>query len=174
MTVQYEVVKGCMTLLAEGAATGSLGSLGLLPQDVKRVTGGIPWNRDERLIVIRTLDALMFGTMDLLALPRFQVPAEYVAAVVSMFVHPCNLMVASMWMATSGLEAASSLGSPTSQSANCDSIDAATIFAIAAQLNEDGHSRACLQQFENRTTMAVVKSLGVKNNEVSETASSKK
>lgn len=151
-SIQLSVIKGAMQALADGAATGSLENLEILPQHIRLVTGRTSWKSNERTIVARTLDALMFGTMELVGLPRFEVPAEYVAAVISMFVHPSNLQIACRWMET-GRQTAEALGNPTSASINTEPVDARQLFSLCLQMHNDGQIAQCLSQFEERTAI---------------------
>ncbi len=151
-SVQLSVIKGAMQALADGAATGSLENLEILPQHIRLVTGKTSWKANERTVVARTLDALMFGTMELVGLPRFEVPAEYVAAVISMFVHPTNLQIACRWMETGRLTA-ETLGNPTSASINTEPVDAQQLFGLCLQMHNDGQITRCLAQFEERTAI---------------------
>ncbi len=158
MAVELTVVKGAMQALAAGSATGLLESLGMLPDDLKLVMGNTSWRNNERNMVIRNLDTLMYGTMDVLGLPRFMVPAEYVAATIAMFVHPCNLMVACMWM-ESGQQSADAMGNPNSQSTNIQGVAASQLFALCIQLVNDGTVTKCRNQFEMRTNHAIREAL---------------
>ncbi len=158
MHIQLKVVKGAMHALADGAAMGSLQNLGVPPQDLRLVTGAISWNASQRTLVVRTLETLMFGTMDILGLPRFSVPAEYVAAAIAMFVHPTNILVASVWM-ESGRQSADALGNPTSASINREEVDSQQIFAICLQLQGDIEVAQCQQQFESRTKITLMQSV---------------
>lgn len=153
MGVQLTVVKGAMRSLANGAACGALESLNILPQDLNLVCGSIPWQPVERNIVNRTLSTLLYGSLDLMGLDRFDPPAEYVAAGISMFVHDINKMVACKWMET-GLPSAEYLGNPIG-SVDSSPVMAQQLFALVVQLNNDGEVTACRSQFEQRVNMVV-------------------
>lgn len=162
MKPQLQVIKGAMQALAAGAATGTLETLGILSDDLNLVMGDIPWQANQRTGVTRTIDALMFGTMDLLGLPRFMIPAEYVAAAIVMFVRPTNLLVACRWM-EAGQPTVDGLGNPTSSSANQDPVDSTQLFSLCLQLVDDVDVGSYKKQFEMRTKLSIVKSLGEKN-----------
>lgn len=153
MKIQLSVIKGAMQALTEGTATGSLSALGLLSDDLKLVTGAIPWTAAERNIVTRTLDALQYGTMDLIGLPRFTIPAEYVAAAIAMFVHPTNIMVACRWL-ESGQNSANYLGDPSGSSTNTEEIEASQLFALVIQTLNTVDAPLFRKQFETRVTMS--------------------
>ncbi len=154
MNVQMSVIKGAMIRLAEGQACGSIEALGIQPEDLHLLCGDIPWKGVERTLVTRTLDSLMFGTMDLLALPRFKVPVEYVAAAITMFVKPTNLMVACQWMEC-GNPTASDLAGPNTSS-NVEPCMAITLFALVQMMANDAVVASCRTQFEKRTNLYLV------------------
>ena len=157
MSVQLAVVKAAMTALSKGTATGPIQSLGLLPQELELVTGEVPWKANERNIVSKALHTLMYSTQDALGLQRFEVPAEYVAATISMFVHPSNIMVACSWM-EADLLSASAIGNPHLESINRNEIKAAQLFALVLQMLQDCETiDTCRQQFETRVNMSIDK-----------------
>ncbi len=163
MTIQLKVVKSAMHALAEGCASGSLESLGLLTSDLKLVTSNLPWKAAERNTVVRTMDTLMYGTMDALALPRFEVPAEYVAAAIAMFVKPCNIQPACIWLESSGLSALQMANPSTNQTR----IEANQLFALVLQLSDDSEVGEIRHLFEQRTQYQITQAIrqGVKSNE---------
>lgn len=156
MSAQLSVIKGAMQSLANGAATGLLESLGVLPDDLKLVTGERSWTAAERHQVTRALDILMFGTMDVLGLPRISVPAEFVAATISMFVQPSNLMVACRWMESTDTKTAEAIGNPQG-TVSKEPVNASQLFALVLQLVNDGEVAVCRAQFEARTAQAITK-----------------
>ena len=157
MSLQLQVVKSAMTALAKGTATGPLQNLGLLPQELELVTGNIPWKASERNQVSKALHTLMYSTQDALGLQRFEVPAEYVAATIAMFVSPTNIMVACSWM-EADLLSASAIGNPHLESINRNEIRAAQLFALVLQMLQDCETiDTCKAQFEARVNMSIDK-----------------
>lgn len=73
-------------------------TLGITDTDFKLVHGNNPWRRDQIHRVMRTLNALIFGTLEVMGMPKIVVPAEYVACVVSAIVGPGNRMTACIWL----------------------------------------------------------------------------
>ncbi len=153
MNWQISVIKSAMQNLAAGTACGSIETLGLQIGDVRLTTGSTPWMASDRNVVTRTLEALQFGTMDALSLPRFEVPAEFVAGAIAMFVHPSNLMVACRWLEVGQLSA-DVIGNPSSSS-NVVQISASQLFSLVLQLSNDNVILNCRQQFESRTRLAI-------------------
>ena len=97
----------------------------------------------------------MFGTMDVLGLPRIQIPAEFLAAGISMFVQPSNLMVACRWMEQNS-QTAEAQGNPQG-TVNRESIAAEQLFSLCLQLVNDEQVAVCRAQFETRTNQAITK-----------------
>lgn len=73
-------------------------SLGITPADFEITCGENLWRRDYIPRVMRTIQALIFGTLETLGQPKMNVPTEYVAAVLTAFVKPGNLMAACQWL----------------------------------------------------------------------------
>ena len=57
----------------------------------------VPWDRDKKVVVTRTLERISFGLLDVMGIPRFQLPAEYVAAVIFLCVSAQNYHMACSW-----------------------------------------------------------------------------
>lgn len=96
--LNFATLEGSMRLIEKGGVDLAGDRLGISPEDLKLVTGSIPWIITDRQSVRRTLDMLIHGLVDSLGLPRFELPAEYVAAVISVFVCPCNYFAACSWI----------------------------------------------------------------------------
>lgn len=87
-----------MSLLKDQALNGDLSAFGISEREFEMVTADQVWTGDKRPSVRRILECMIFGTMEIQALPRFQPPAEYVAAVINSFVSGCNVMTACRWV----------------------------------------------------------------------------
>ena len=94
MTVQYQVARGSLGFLANMGRVGVLDSFGITREEFEKLTGPVPWVGTDRHRVSQTLNALMHAGADILALPRFDLNAEYVAASIAIFVHPVNVYAA--------------------------------------------------------------------------------
>jgi hypothetical protein len=66
----------------------------LAPDDMEFLTGEDTWLATDRKRVRRSVEAIAFGAVDIIGLPRFPLPAEFVAAVVVHFVRPRNWLSA--------------------------------------------------------------------------------
>jgi len=89
---------GACKLIAEGTGSVDFSTFGLNNDDRKILTGSRLWLAADRPIIDRLINTLIYGVMDVVGVAIFPVSAEYMAAVVAMFVHPTNLMVACQWM----------------------------------------------------------------------------
>ena len=96
--LSHAVLNGHLTLIANGLHKPSINALGLSNDDWEQLTGNTPWTVSDRPKVSRTLTDLIYASVELLGLPRFRIPAEYVAAVVAVFVAPANIFAASSWV----------------------------------------------------------------------------
>ncbi len=85
-----------------------MGTLAQLPLDKAAITYGVPqddlrllmdkdpWHSPQmRLTVRRSLEAIAMGALDMLGLPRIELPAELIAQWIAVLVSPVNWMPAS-------------------------------------------------------------------------------
>lgn len=56
------------------------------------------WLARDRARARRCIEAAVYGAIDYVGFPRFAVPAEFVAAAIAYYVHPINIMSASLIM----------------------------------------------------------------------------
>ena len=69
-----------------------------IPKTVWSVAlGSDIWLPQDRQNVRQVFDSLLFGTLDVLGLPRVELPAEYIAAFVCIFADPVNWQTACTW-----------------------------------------------------------------------------
>lgn len=94
MNLNYEVAVSCMMMLANMGRQGVLEGLGVSRADFDRFVGGLPWMSSDRNRMSNMLHAFAFASLDAQGLPRFTLPAEYLAAVICIFVHPVNMLSA--------------------------------------------------------------------------------
>lgn len=95
--LRAETAVGAMGLLADGAAAGDMSAFGLSQEDVGVFTGPRVWLASDRARVERVYNVLVWGVLDMIGATRLMVSAEYQSAVISVFVHPVNKMVACSW-----------------------------------------------------------------------------
>lgn len=95
--IKMETMQATAYNVARGVEDGTLDILGLTRDDMNLVMTPRLWLSSERNQVRRTLDMLAFGSLDLMGLPRINAPAEYIAAMISCYVHPTNAQIACRW-----------------------------------------------------------------------------
>lgn len=96
--------------LAQDAALRTIYNAGVSQQDFDQLRGAAIWSADQRTRIRRTLDAVVYSITDMAQLPRVDVPAEMVAAVVAMVISPANWATCASWL--SGLRPARDVAEP--------------------------------------------------------------
>lgn len=112
-------------------------TLGITQEEFEKLGSPNPWLRPEIPRLVRTVNALIFGTLEVMTLPKLVVPAEYVAAVITTCVNPANIMACCVIMAQerqTGVGALE-LASRSNQSSNIDPTSADQLFALCIILN---------------------------------------
>ena len=71
------------------------GLLDLSEKNFEFLTIAKPWLANERARARLVVESAVYGTLDYLGMPRFAVPAEFIAAAIAYYVHPVNCMYAS-------------------------------------------------------------------------------
>jgi hypothetical protein len=130
-------------------------TLGISEQDFLLVSGPAVWQRNHIPVVLRTLNALLFGTLEVMAMPKITVPTEFVAAIVASFVHPANRQIACIWLATERLAgfAAAELASKA-QLGEIEPVSYDQLFALTLLLSDTQESTAARQAFQRRMNLA--------------------
>lgn len=86
------------TAVAAMKALGSQALLELTKDDIKFIQQATLWLMPERSRARRIVESIAFGAVETCGLPRFPLPAEFVATVIAVFVNPSNWMVACSFM----------------------------------------------------------------------------
>ena len=95
--LRLESALGTMRIFEQGGTALSQEVLGITAEDQELFTGKSPWLGTDRARVMRVLDSYVFGTLDVAGLPRFEVPAEFLACVILIFVDPINYFPCCSW-----------------------------------------------------------------------------
>lgn len=74
-------------------------SAGLTQSHVDKLLGASPWLNTDRVAMKTALDMVIYSLSDLAMLPREDIPAECVAAVIACLVSPVNHFAAASWLA---------------------------------------------------------------------------
>jgi hypothetical protein len=91
-------VKGALHIISNENVADACQSCGVSEADWSLLTGKKVWLGVDRARIKRILDAILYGVVDQLGIPRFSLPAEYVGAVISMFVNEANMFSACNWL----------------------------------------------------------------------------
>lgn len=162
MNLSYETAYANLKMIDQYIAA-DFDALGITQQDFELFSGSQPWKRDVITRVMRTANALLFGTLEVMGMPKIVVPSEYVAAIVATFVHPANRMIACIWLAQErqtgvGALELSARAQTTSQ---LDPTSAEQLFALVQLLSDSDESNEARKRFRAKVGLAVEKSLNI-------------
>lgn len=94
----YAAAMGALEIIKTHANAATAISMGMTEKTYTDMTSAAPWIASQRADIRASLETLCHSSTEVMGLPRFELPAEYVAAVIAVFVHPCNIAVACSWM----------------------------------------------------------------------------
>lgn len=155
VNLNYEAAKAVITQIAN-YLEADFDALGVSPDDFKITHQPVLWRAEQRIRVIRTLEALMFGSAGMLGLARLKLPAEFIAAIVATFVAPCNRKLACYY-----LEDVSTGGRAEDMAAGIttENVTAAQLFALVILLSQEEAATKARQDFAVRIGFAVAQSV---------------
>lgn len=85
-------------------APADLEAVGLSKADAELTFSNGPWNRQHIPTVMRVLTVLCVGVLEMQGIPKTNIPAEHMAAVIATCVAPENRYVACEWMANERMQ----------------------------------------------------------------------
>ena len=94
------------------------------------------WTSAQRGVFRQAFEGVLFESLDHLALARFTLPAEYVAAMIVAFVHPVNYLAACKWSEHHGVDA-DSMAISVNETAEYEPFTARQLFAIVCNIVGD-------------------------------------
>ena len=106
-------------------------TMGITEEDVSLMKQDSLWMPAERHVVRRAIDGFLFGALDALGINRFPIPAEYIAAWVSLLVSPVNWQVAAHWY--HGTHSAGAIMADPEQLLIEDGVTAQAVYALVLQ-----------------------------------------
>lgn len=118
------------TVLAGVSAYGSTGYGELSCTDLDLLQQETLWSPNDRNLVQRLIESVIWGTLDTLNVPRFPLPVEAYAAAIALTVSPVNWMVAASFF--SGHQLADDLAND-----GHERISSRQLFAMVLQCAED-------------------------------------
>lgn len=136
-------------------------TLGITPEAFKLTAENNIWMLPHRPVVEKTLEALLFGTTDLLGIGRIQIPAEMVAAVISFYVAPANRRTACRWLKERRMA-----GAPADDLAagrTVDDVSEPQLFALVLQLCSHEPTQQARQNWAMRIDERVREAAGINN-----------
>lgn len=136
-------------------------TLGITQEEFEHLSGPTAFLRPHMPGLVRTMNALIFGTLEVMTLPKLIVPAEYVAAVISAVVHPANVMAMCVIMATERQTGvgAMELAARNSQSTTVDHTSADQLFALCCILNNTATANAARNSLRKQLGLAIDKAM---------------
>lgn len=153
MNLSLDVALGSMSFLAQLGRSGHLDGLGLSRADFDRFIGSDPWLASDRNRMSAILHTMANSSLDAQGLPRFSLPAEYLAAVIAVFVHPVNVHASCVFAPPSmSAQDAGRAGGVTAE--NCTSEQ---LFALVVQLFSNSARGNARVLFEKKTGLALEK-----------------
>lgn len=153
--MNLDVALGSMKILVGMGRVGLLDSIGVSRGDFDRFVGDDPWLQTDRYRMAEMIHALANASLDAQGLPRFSLPAEYIAATIAMFVHPMNALMAAR-IAPPAISAADGGRGVTPQPCTSEQI-----FALLVQLYAHSGRGQARASFEKLTKVSLDKQLGM-------------
>ena len=131
---------------------GDFAALGINKQDFMKLSQDLPWRRDEIRNTMRTFNALMFGSLEIMGVPKMTVPAEYVGAVIAATVNPANQMLACVWLSAERSTGAGALEMSARGETNpsYDQVTGEQLFAIVLGLQSTEDSNEIRTRFRTK------------------------
>jgi len=159
MSLSKDVVVSSMSLISRLGGTGQLEASGVSKADFNKLVGDEPWLGSDRNRMTSVLHTLLMGSIDALGLPRFPLPAEFMAAGICVFVSPVNVHAACRFVAET--RDAESLASQTGtqQIGLPEAVKPEKIFALVCMMYDDPRRAICRSQFEKQTGLQLDKVL---------------
>lgn len=154
--LSYETALATLKVIDQYAAA-DFDTLGISQSDFELVSDRKVWLRAHIPVVMRTFNALLYGTLEVQGIPKIIVPAEYVAAVVASFVAPENRMLACVWLAQEHKTGASAieLSARAHSTAQMGTTSGDQLFALVLQLSNNDASTEARKNFRARLGLAV-------------------
>lgn len=147
-----------------------IASLGIHEPEWKLLTSKTPWMAKHRPIVEKLCKSLIFSSLDLMGVPRFTVPAEFVASVGVSFISECNYLHFSQWCGSyaKAEELGNYDGSRTGPIEGLEKVSAPQLFALMCELRSDERCNTICRRFNDKTSEYLTDPMETNNEEKEE------
>lgn len=131
--------------------SGEFAALGVSEDDLELTHGEMMWQRQHVHTVLKTLNSLMFGTLEIMGMPKINIPAEFQAALIATFVAPVNRIGCCILF-----EQENKIGGVASEIANnaenfgVDRVARDQLFALVLELSSRDESTQARLDFKER------------------------
>jgi hypothetical protein len=147
LNISLPTARNAMRLIRDGGVTSAHEIAGISQGDLEMIQSDAPWGNMDQRRCRNVLDQLINGTLEVMGLPRLNVPAEMRAAAVAYFVHPANIMAACSWLEAGGV------ASEIAEGGVVENVTASQLYAMVIMLYND--VPAAQHTFKKRLTSAV-------------------
>ena len=154
--LKLEMVRGCAMVLLNEAMASLIAMVGLKKKDWEILTGSKMWVGTDRAMVTKSLQTLVHGFIDTMGLPRINVPAEFVATAITIFVAPCNYYSACMFLGS--YYSGSSLSALYNQDADTEGLEKVApekLFALCCDIAGSSIIDDAAGEFSRKSQIAI-------------------
>ncbi|AXH76711.1 MAG: external scaffolding protein [Microviridae sp.] len=151
MGLNLDTAQGAMRLISNIGRRGFIDGIGISKAEFDRFIGDEQWMATDRNRMTVVLHTLLNASVDAMNLPRFDLPAEYIAAGIAMFVSGINTLPACIF----GPQAPSAEMMGRGPAGSVQPCTAQQVFALVVQLFDSPGRNAARAQFEKATGLAL-------------------
>ena len=153
MNLRLETAVGCMQHIVNQSPIDAALELGSIEADYKLMTGPKPWTVDDKWRVVQMLNRTMTGTLQKMGLAEvLTISAEYCAAVIALFVSPCNQFAAACWLGkyNTNDDLANFTNLPDTEN-NMEFVTPTRLFALVVELQGMSQTHEMARKFMQKT-----------------------
>lgn len=112
--------------------------LGITQEQFSKLTQNYMWLRSDMQIVMRTMITMIYGSLEIMGIPKITVPSEFIAPHVATLVAPCNRMICCVWLSQEKQTGAGALelAARNHQASTIDHTSADSLFALVCLLSD--------------------------------------
>lgn len=148
-----------MLINIEQYTPSDFGVLGITREQFEEVAQPQNWKREKMHIIMRSLTSIMFGSLEIMGVPKITVPAEFCAAIISTLVHPANRLMACIWLSQERIAGPGALDL-SARHESVQQFDQATadqLFALVCLLSDTEAANTARIRFVERLGLAIEK-----------------